>query len=133
MSLNRVKMNKLFNKETKQGKRNIIALTVVLYWIVFWILPSFLLSPFGTIMNFIINKLSIEFETLFFYFFIFYYILIAPIFGVIPYKILKDKLHILKKYKFKFFILTIIVPYIYICIYAIFILKLLFIHSNFSF
>ena len=117
MSLNRVKMNKLFNKETKQGKRNIIALTVVLYWIVFWILPSVFLSVFYELFNNFLARifnyiLSISMEG-----FVYYFVIVAPLISVVLFIFLKNKINVLEKYNIKFFLLTIIIPYIYILLF----------------
>ncbi len=115
-------MNKLFNRETKQGKRNIIISVVLGYWIIFWIVPSMFLNVFFDFFKFI----SIIFNYIFRLNFqdlegaVYYFLIIAPLFSILPYKFLKNRFNIINKYSFIFFLFTVIVPYIYVLAFIIY-------------
>ena len=121
----------MFNKETKQGRRNIVMATVVAYWLLFWILPSMFLNIVGDTFRFLGSILNfflrIDLEG-----FVYYYLIIAPILSVFPYKILKKTLGNFN-YNFTFFLLTIVVPYTYILFYIKYILSSMFVETNFPF
>ncbi len=121
----------MFNKETKQGRRSIIAVTIIAYWLLFWIFPSVFLNIvgetfrlLGSIFNFF---LRIDLEG-----FVYYYLIIAPLLSILPYKILKRILGNFN-YSFIFFLSTIVVPYIYMFFYIKYILISMFAGANFPF
>ena len=101
--------------EIKSKQKTYIILTVLLYWLVFWILPSYFLNPFTGIFRVLrsINFITrLELEG-----FVYYYFIIAPLLSFLPYKILK-KLIPDFRYNAVFFIVTIIIPFIFGSIYS---------------
>ncbi len=112
-------MSDFLNKETKQGRRSIVVLIIIAYWVVFWIVPSVFLNVFynffnvlGRLLNYILNT-GLEG-------FVYYFMVIAPLISFIIFIFLKNKVGVVERYNFKFFLLTIIIPYIYIILFFIY-------------
>ena len=105
----RAKLNK------KLGRSGIIALVIGIYWLVFWLLPSYFFNPYGlpfrTIGSIVNTLIGLDLEG-----FVYYYFIVGPLFSILPYFIFRNLLPYFK-YNLLFFILTIVFPYIYTFFY----------------
>ncbi len=91
-----------------------IAITILMYWLIFWILPAYFLNPLANVFGAIeiINYITgLDLEG-----FVYYYAVVAPLFSVLPYKISKKLLPDFH-YNIIFFVATIIIPFIFGFIY----------------
>lgn len=100
--------------KSKQKTYTIKVTAILVFWLFFWILPAYFLSPFASIFSGleIINNITrIDLEG-----FVYYYMIIAPLLSFLPYKILKKILPDFH-YNAVFFTTTVVIPIIFSLIY----------------